>query len=399
MLALLWLLYVSFGLVSSALAPLVTPIVKDLGMSYSQMGLVLGAFQLTFIASSIFAGSILDRWGERKSLFIGVLIISLSGCLRYFANGFGTLFPIVALIGVGGPMISAGGPKVISLWFEGNRRGTALGIYLTGSSTGVLLGWTLTNSLVMPLVDYNWRTTFLIYGILAFIIALLWLLLSRDIRVGLATPARMDIFRTLKQIVRIRNVQLVLIIGFLYLATVHGTMNWLPKILETGGMTPAFAGFAASAFVIAGLPATIFFSHIIPLNLRGRSLALSALGVAITLCGVVVTSGALQFISLILLGVTTSTFFPVLILILMDSSGIPSEYLGSANGVFLCIAQVGGFLAPYVMGALFDFTGGFLAGMLTLAALNLIIIPVTFMLQTKPLSSELAQDKKQLASE
>jgi cyanate permease len=377
MLALLWLLYASLGLVMGSMAPLVTPIVNDLNISYSQMGLVLGSWQLVFIVASIGAGNLLDRWCERKSLLAGILLIGLSACLRYFSNGFGTLFSIVALIGLGGPMISAGEPKTISLWFEGKSRGMALGIYMTGSSVGVLLGFALTNSVVMPLVDYSWRTTFLIYGILAFATGLLWWFLSRDVKS--ATPTkRMGIFKALNQIARIRNVQLVLILGLLSLASFHGVMNWLPRILETGGMSPTLAGFAASAYIIAGMPAVMVFPHVIPLHFRGRSLALFALCVAIALYGVIGTSGVLQFIALVILGGAGFVFVPIPLLVLMDSSRIPSEYLGSANGIFLCIAQFGGFLALLVMGVLFDITEGFLVGMLLLAALNLVIMPVTF---------------------
>ncbi|RPJ05684.1 MAG: MFS transporter, partial [Deltaproteobacteria bacterium] len=66
-LAFLALLYSTFGLVTRSLAPLVTPILRDLRMSYSEMGLILGSWQLTFIAGSIVAGMLIDRWGTRKS--------------------------------------------------------------------------------------------------------------------------------------------------------------------------------------------------------------------------------------------------------------------------------------------------------------------------------------------
>jgi len=42
MLAMLWLLYAFFGLVYRSISPLVTPILADLDMSYSQMGFVRG---------------------------------------------------------------------------------------------------------------------------------------------------------------------------------------------------------------------------------------------------------------------------------------------------------------------------------------------------------------------
>ena len=75
MLALLWLLYAGFGLVARSIFPLVTPIIQDLSLTYSQMGLILGSWQLTYIIAALAAGSVLDRWGVKKSLLAGALII------------------------------------------------------------------------------------------------------------------------------------------------------------------------------------------------------------------------------------------------------------------------------------------------------------------------------------
>lgn len=54
--------------------PLITPIIADLNMSYSQMGLVLGSCKLTFIAAAAFAGAALEKWPIRVSLFFGILV-------------------------------------------------------------------------------------------------------------------------------------------------------------------------------------------------------------------------------------------------------------------------------------------------------------------------------------
>ena len=381
MLTILWIVYFAFGLVSGSMAPLVTPIVRDLDMSYSQMGLILGSWQLVFIAASIVAGNVIDRWGERKSILAGALIATVSAVLRYFSDGFETMLVAVALLGAGMPMISVGGPKVISLWFEGKRRGTALGIYMTGAWIGSLAGLALTNSVVMPLTGNSWRIAFLSYGAVVLLAGLLWWFLARDVRPEMASK-RVGAVRTLGGIVRIRNVQIMIAMGLLALATSHGMMNWLPKILETGGMSPAMAGFAASVNMFAGIPAVLFLPHLIPLHLRGRALALSALGVVIALVGIIATSGPVQLAALILLGFAGSAFLPIILLMLMDSSGIPTEYLGSANGVLLSVAQIGGFVAPLMMGVLFEATSGFLTGVLVLAALNLVMFALAFQLRT-----------------
>ena len=75
MLALLFWLYVAFGMVARSISPLVTPILSDLGLTYSQMGIILGSWQLTYIFAALAAGSILDRWGVYKSIIAGIIVI------------------------------------------------------------------------------------------------------------------------------------------------------------------------------------------------------------------------------------------------------------------------------------------------------------------------------------
>ena len=56
-----WLTYYCFGLTIVTLAPLVAEISQDLNLTHSQMGAVLGAWQLVFIGSAIPLGILLDR--------------------------------------------------------------------------------------------------------------------------------------------------------------------------------------------------------------------------------------------------------------------------------------------------------------------------------------------------
>ena len=57
----LWLVYMSFGLIVTSIAPLVAPIEADLGMSHAAMGSVMGAWQLVYIASAIPCGIMMAR--------------------------------------------------------------------------------------------------------------------------------------------------------------------------------------------------------------------------------------------------------------------------------------------------------------------------------------------------
>jgi sugar phosphate permease len=376
MLALLWLLYVCFGIVSRAIFPLVTPILNDLSLIYSQMGFILGSWQLTYIVMALVAGSIMDRWGVRKSLFAGAIIIGLSSSLRYFSSDFTTLLIAVALFGVGGPMISIGGPKTISSWFSGPGRGTAIGLYTSGNWIGGLLALALTNSLVMPVVGNDWKQVFVVYGMITFGVGLLWMLFAREPG-SVETSERMaviDVFRTLG---KLPNVRLVLAMGLLAFAIGHGFNSWLPKILEINGMSGPQAGFAASITIAAGIPSILILPSVVPAPYRGRTMAMLSILTAVNIVLVMKISGMALYIDLAVLGFVSAPLLALLLLILMDSPGVETRYMGSAGGMFYCVAEIGGFAGPFFMGVLVDLTGTFMAGALFLAGLCIAIAVLT----------------------
>ncbi len=387
-LALLWLTYAAFGLVSRSISPLVTPILKDLNISYGQMGLILGSWQLTFIAVAIIAGVIIDKYGVRKSLFIGTVIISLSASLRYFPNGFGTFLPVIALFGVGGPMVSIGAPKTISMWFRGKDQDTAVGIFTTGPWIGGLIAIGATNSIVMPLTGYSWRLTFVCYGLLTFVVALLWGLLARDTKTTESTESTesANIGEVFSRLIKVRNIQVVILAGLLSFTIIHGFTNWLPQSLESSGFSPTVAGFLASIPLFAGIPSVLIIPRLVPQRLSGRFIALLALLVTVALPLTVTTSTFLLFTGLILFGITCFTLYPLLILILMGTPEVGSQHVGTAIGIFYCIAEVGGFTGPLIMGALVDRTGTFLAGTVLFASLSLAIFAVMFLLKAPPVT-------------
>jgi len=381
MLSLTWLSYFVFGLVTFALAPLVTPIIEDLNISYSQMGLILGAWPLTYILVAAIGGAIVDRLGIRKSIFIGVLVIGLSAGLRYFANGFVPMLLCVALFGVGGPLISTGNPKTISQWFRGKERGMAVGIYMTGVWIGSGLSVSLMNSVILPLTDYSWRLAFAGYGLVALAVACLWWFLGRDVAAEDTNSERFD--RVFKGLISIRNVQIILVMGLLTFAAGHGFGNWLPRILESGGLSPATAGIAASLPTWVGIPTIIIVPRLVPPHVRGRFIAIAASICTIALLIISQVSGATLIITLIIYGMATCCIFPFLVLIIMELPEVESKYVGSAGGMFFCVAEIGTFAGPFIMGAITDLTGGFTTGIILLAGFSFLRIGAAFLLRIK----------------
>ena len=387
MLANLWLVYVSFGLIMSSASPLITPIIKDLGISYGQMGFILGSWQLSYIAVAFIAGIIIDHWGVRKSLFLGTVFIGLSEALRCFANGFETLLLAVALFGVGGPLISVGAPKTISVWFSGKDRGTAVGLYMTGPWVGSILAFAGTNKYVMPLTGYSWRLTFIVYGFVTLGVAFLWWCFAKDVKTARTTES-IGIHQAFLKLLKVRNVRIILALGVLSLTVGHGYTNWLPKILENAGMSPAKAGFAASLSLFTSIPAILIIPRLVPSPLRGRCIALLALLTSAATSLLMVPSQILLLTGILLFGVTQRIIAPLLILMLMEDPEVGSRYMGSAGGMFFCVSEIGGVMGPALVGNLVDRTGTFTAGICLLAGFSLSVFAVTLLLKTPAASRQ-----------
>ncbi|MFC1928110.1 MFS transporter [Chloroflexota bacterium] len=256
---------------------------------------------------------------------------------------------------------------------------------MTGPRIGGLLALAATNSFVMPLTGYSWRITSVCYGLLTFAIASLWWLLAKDTKPRQGTESA-NMSKVFSRLVKIRNVRIILVAGLLDFAILHGFSNWLPKILESGGLSPATAVFAASIPIFASIPAVLVIPRVVPPRLRWRFIALLALLIPVALLISMTTSAFPLFVGLVLFGIVTSSLTPLMMLILMETREVGSLYMGSAGGIFFCIAEIGGFTGPLLMGALVDMTGAFLAGAAFLASLSLVIFTMTFFLKASPVS-------------
>ena len=277
-------------------------------------------------------------------------------------------------------MLSTGCPKTISMWFRGQERGTAVGIYTTGPWIGGIFVLVATNRWIMPLTGHSWRLTFAFYGVLVLAIAILWWFLARDLATAESSTdiAMMSVFLRL---IRVRNVQVAVVLGLLTFAVIHSFLSWLPKILESNGFSPTMAGYLSSIPLVAGILSALTLPRIIPPHRRNTAIAITALTTLVSIWMFFSLTGTLAFIGLFLNGIGSCTLFPVIALILMDTPEVGYKYMGSANGLFFCISEIGGFMAPLVIGILVDWTGGFTAAGYFMAALCVAIFGLSFLIQ------------------
>ena len=384
LLAGVWAMYCSFGLIVTSLAPLVGLIESDLDISHSAMGSVMGAWQLMFIVSAIPCGILLDKIGIRSALTLGGLIIAASALARGFADSYVMLMIAVMLFGVGGPIISTGAPKVVTQHFDGQSRGLAMGIYMTGPSIGGVVSLTLTHSVLVPFFDDSWRAVMFLWAGLAAGVSILWWLITtynpmpkspEDVdQVALetaSTPLKQT--QIIMNLLRQPSVILVLLMGVGVFMFNHGLMNWLPALLEEGGLSEVDSGYWAAIPTVVGIAGSLLIPRLATPERRYHIL------IALTLCA----AGAsilLQFSAdlpritgLIMQGVARSSLMTVLILTLLELPAVGEKYAGVASGIFFTAAEVGGVIGPLSLGILYDMSGGFSAGLYLLSSISLLI--------------------------
>ena len=375
MLAGVWLLYAAFGMSVASLAPLVSDIEIDLGIEHSAMGVVLGAWQFVFIVAAVPCGLLLDRFGSRHVFTVGALLMAGSLLGRSVAENFGQLLFAVGLFGLGGPIISTGAPKLISEWFEGHERGFAMGIYITGPGVGAILSLSLTNAVLMPWLNGDWRLVLRFWGWIFLVIVFIWLAIAKATKLRVQQQRSYAGLRmTIIPLLRLPAVRVVLLMSIGVLFFTHGLSNWLPELLRSSGMRLDQAGFWAAVPVVV----SIFGALVIPrLAIPSRRILVLLI---LFLCAAGATlllrtgSGVPLAIGLILDGLARSSMMTVLILTLVEIDGVGKQRAGTAGGLFFAAAEIGGVTGPITLGILYDVSGGFQIGLFLLTGVTIFLV-------------------------
>ena len=381
MLALIVAGYAAFGLVVASIAPLITPILADTGITRGAMGTILGSWQFVYLFVAIPIGLLVDRYGLRWTVAGGIALIALSVALRAAAVNYVTMLGAVMVFGLGGPFVSVGAPKLISTWFSDAEAGLAVGIYSIAPPAGQMVALAAANSVFMPLTGERWRLTLLCFAALAVCAAAAWALFARTPPVA-ATKAAQDgdaprgvhgRLADFQRLSRLRVVRLVLAMAVGVFLINHSLINWLPEILQDRGLSPSTAGFWASIPTLVAIPAALVVPRLTPARrLTAVQVAVfgaTACGVALLLLG----AGALVPLGLALIGLGMGAAVPLLVLTLLRADGVGHVRMGAASGLFFMAGEIGGVLGPSVTGLLAQATGGYAVGLAALTVVGVLL--------------------------
>ncbi len=101
---------------------------QTFGLSLGQIGGLATFLNIVPIVGLALVGRMLDRYGERWPVVLGLMILSMAMTLVAFSSGYAGLVAGMIMIGIGYSPVQPGGSRAIYHWFPAGERGLAMGV-------------------------------------------------------------------------------------------------------------------------------------------------------------------------------------------------------------------------------------------------------------------------------
>ena len=125
-------------------APAIPDFARQFGVGVAAAASVVSAFALMRVAFALPAGRLVDRFGSRRVMAIGITVVAVSSMLAGFSQSFAQLLVLRGVGGLGSAMFSVSAQSLLLASVPGSQRGRASGLYqggfLLGGITGPALG-------------------------------------------------------------------------------------------------------------------------------------------------------------------------------------------------------------------------------------------------------------------
>ncbi len=258
---------------------LVRPIRRDLGISDTQMSLLMGfSFAVFYTFFGILLGRLADSRSRRSIIAVGFIFWSLMTAGCGLARNFVQMLLLRMGVGVGEAALSPAAYSLISDYFPKERRATAISVYSMGIYIGsglafllggIVVGFASTQDVwTLPIVGETrpWQVIFFIVGLPGVLLALLMYTVREPARRGLKMVRAADGTLRAAQ-VPLREVFNYILanwktfvchtFGFAFLSfSSYGASAWIPTFFQRNhGWTAADAGIVYG--IIVGVFATL----------------------------------------------------------------------------------------------------------------------------------------------
>ena len=367
---------------------------EDLGGAVAGLGLFATTYYIGYVVSNLFGGFLADWLGGR--LIVGLSILLSGSFMLAFGESTSKDMGLVfqACIGLFAGAEFGGGVRLIANWFRPEKRGTAMGIFMTATSLGLVIA----NAVVPSLIQQSsWRTSYHLFGFISLGLGILCLIFLRGGK-RQAEPQE----KTRPQIMpllRNRNLLMLGLAGFGALWGTYGFVTWSNLLMTKGiGISPVQAGVVVVIFGSAAIfskPLIGFVSDAIKMTRRNLTIII-LLAFSATLVAFSMATNNVQFLWIApLLGIAAYVYSPIMLAMIPTLAG--EKLAGSAAGGINAFWQLGSTIVPTVIGMVFGATSSFQLAFLALAAGPLLaVIP---MLAIRPANAATGKDVPVAASQ
>ena len=316
------------------------------GVSDLSIGLLSMSFMVVYVIISIPASWVIDTYGIRIAVGLGVVLTGIFGLMRgLVASNYNLVLVAQIGIAIGQPLILNAVTSVAARWFPIQERATAAGLGSLAMYLGIVVALVLTPYLT---IQSSIGNMLLIYGIVAIVGIFVFFILVKE-RPPTA-PCRPDqeerslVFDGLKESLRIKDFGLLLVIFFVGLGVFNSVTTWIEDIVRPRGFSIIQAGNIGGLMIVGGIIGAV----VIPIlsdHYRKRTpyLLLGMIGAILGLAGITfATSYWLLLLSAFIFG-----FF------LLSAGPIGFQYgaeithptpEGTSNGLLLLMGQISGII-------------------------------------------------------
>ena len=317
---------------------LVEPIQSDLGLSDTQMGIIIGpAFMALFLAAAMPMGVLSDRYARNWLLAAGIATWSLATLWAGRSDSFAELALARACVGLGEACVVPAVYSLVTDYFSPERRGRAMAVASIGIPIGaglalfgggLILQWAARKNVSLPWIGdvQSWELVLILFGLLGLVIALLAASIpdprqrtarktaaaaqGPDAREAAAAPPAEEGF--VAYLRRNPGAIAIILVPYVLLGYIQiAALSWAPTVLtRLHGLSSAETGMLVGTVLvivpivtslIAGAVADYLFKHtatgpflivawIGPLILPGILLITLSPSVAGVVCGLILTN-------------------------------------------------------------------------------------------------------------
>ena len=368
---------------------LLLPIIgKEMGLSYSQIGLVMTCQYVAGAIANVPGGILVDTVG-RKGLLMALSLfwVGFPYLLMGFSHGYLMLLACISLVGFGNSLWHPTAIPTLARRFP-ERKGFVLSLHGMGGNVGDALAPLLVGSLLAVL---TWREVVVINVVPGLVMAVLLLVFLGTLRVGPRAKDKAagddghvqslaDYLRGVPALFRNRSLVFLTTSSAFRSMTQNALLTFLPVYLAYEmGYSPFWVGAGMFALQAAGFAASPVAGHLSDTMGRRRIMMTSMLMTAVVLVFMAFAGKSHAFIVFIaVLGFFLYAIRPVMQAWLLETT--PKNMGGTSIGILFGAQSLGASIAPLVAGMIADRWGlmatfWFLAGTIVVANFFIFAMP------------------------